>query len=402
MVKLDDVREAQKVLEGVINVTPCDHSVTYSNITGGDIHLKLENFQRTGSFKVRGAYCKIASLKGKNASVITASDGNLGQAVAFAAERCKKKATVVMPVVTAFEKIKAVKNYGAEVVLHGNNLEEAHLHAKELQDTSSVHYIHPFDDPKVLAGYGTISLEILETLSGIQSIVVPVGSGGLISGIAVAAKAIQPDIKIIGVQAAASCAMKNSLENKEIVDVDNIKTIADAVAARNVCKRTMDITKKYVDELVVVEEEEIASVILMLLDRSKVLVEGAGALALTAALYGKVTLHGLKTILLVSGGNIDMNFLTHIIDRGLVKAGRLVHITVNLPDAPGILSILTGIIGSLGVNILKLKQMQDSFEMPFRQTKMDLTLEIKGFGQIDEVLKVLRSKGYEVEIRADQ
>lgn len=402
MIKLEDIKEAEKMLKDVTNITPCDHSVTYSNITGGDIHLKLENIQRTGSFMARGAYCKVASLKGKNASVITASGGNHAQAVAFAAAKCKRNATIVMPVVTPSEKVQATKNYGADVILHGQNVEEAHIHAMELlEDLKSAHYIHPFDDAKIQAGYGTVGLEIMESMPDVQAIVVPIGGGGLISGVAVAAKTIKPDIKIIGVQASGSCAMKNSIDNKQLVELDDAKTIADGVAVRSVCKKTLDITRKYVDEIVVVDDEEIASVILMLLDRSKLLVEGAGALSLTAALYGKTTLHDLKTVLIVSGGNIDMNFLSKIIERGLIKAGRLVHITVDLPDAPGVLSLLTGIIGDFGVNIISVKQIQDSFELPFRQTKVDLTLEVKGFGHIDELLKLLRAKGYEANINAD-
>jgi len=195
--------------------------------------------------------------------------------------------------------------------------------------------------------------------------------------------------------------MKNSIDNNKLVELESSSTIADAVAVKKVCKKTLDLTKKYVDELVVVDDEEIASVILMTLDRSKLLVEGAGAMALTAALYGKTVLHGLKTVLIVSGGNIDINFLTKIIDRGLVKAGRIVHLTVDLPDAPGVLSILTGIVGGFGVNILNVKQVHDSFGLPFRQTKVDLTLEVKGFSQIDDLLKELRSKGYEAEIKTE-
>lgn len=400
MVNLTEIKAAQKLLQGVINATPCDYSETYSNITGGKIYLKLENLQRTGAFKARGAYNKIAALERKGSCVVTASSGNHAQAVAFAAAKCDRKAIVVMPTTTPMEKVQATKNYGAEVILKGQNFDEANSYAEEIKEESHAYYIHSFDDSKIIAGNGTIALEIFETLPDVQAIVVPVGGGGLISGIAVAAKSLNPDIKIIGVQSNVSNAMKLSIENNQITDLDRVNTIADGVSVKSVCKKTFDITKKYVDELVVVNDEEIASVILMLLDRSKLMVEGAGALSLTAALYGKISLQGMKTVLIISGGNIVMNSLTRIIERGLIKAGRQVNIVVNLSDAPGVLSILTGIIGSFGANIMNIKQQHESFELPFRQTRIDFTLEVNSFEQIDALLKDLRSKGYGVEVKS--
>lgn len=400
MVKLSDIKDAQRLLKGVINITPCDYSTTYSNITGGDIFLKLENLQKTGSFKVRGAYCKIASLDQKNSGVITASGANHAQGVAFAASKCKKNAMIVMPTVTPLEKTLATRNYGAEVILEGQNLDESYSYAVDLQKKNGAHYIHAFDDPKVIAGYGTIALEILEDLPDVQVIIVPVGGGGLISGIAIGAKSIKPDIKIIGVQTSGSNAMKQSVDKNKICEIEHASTFADSVAVRQVSQLTLDATRKYVDEIVIVDDEEITSVILMLLERSKLMAEGAGAMALTAALYGKVSLRGMKTALIISGGNIDINSLARIIERGLIKEGRLAHVAVNLPDAPGILSILTGIIGNFKINILNIKQESSTFGLPFRQTKVDLTLEVKGFNQINDLLKELRSKGYEVEIKS--
>lgn len=399
MIKLADIKDTQKLLNGVINVTPCDYSATYSNITGGDIFLKLENLQRTGSFKVRGAYSKIASLKQKNASVITASGANHARAVAFAASKCKRKATIVMPTVTPLEKTLATRNYGAEVLLEGQNLDESYSYALELQKKQKAQYVHAFDDPKIIAGNGSISLEILEVLPDVQSIVVPIGGGGLVAGIALCAKLIKPDIKIIGVQASGSMAMKQSVENNSVYEVEHANTFADGIATRQISKRTLDITKKYVDEIVVVDDEEIASVILMLLERSKLMAEGAGAMALTAALYGKISLQGLKTVLIISGGNIDINFLARIIEKGLIKEGRIAHVIVDLPNAPGILSVLTGLIAEHGINIINIKQESISFELPFRQTKVELTLEVNGFKQAEDLMKELKSKGFDAEIK---
>ncbi|MGR3220945.1 MAG: threonine ammonia-lyase [Candidatus Anammoxibacter sp.] len=402
MIKLADIQNAQKLLKGVTNITPCDYSSTYSNITGGEIFLKLENLQRTGSFKARGAYCKIASLKNKKSRVITASGANQARAVAFAASKCDRKATVVMPTVTPLEKTLATKNYGAEVILEGDNFGDSYAHAVKLQKElgANYQYIHAFDDPQVIAGYGTIASEILDVLPDIQAIVVPVGGGGLISGIAMGAKLIKPDIKIIGVQISGSTAMKQSVDKNIIDKIECGNTIADGVIVDQVSKSTLNITKKYVDEIVVVDDQEIASVILMLLERSKLMVEGAGAIALTAALYGKVSLRGLKTAIIISGGNIDINLLAGIIEQGLIKEGRVAHIVVNLTDAPGVLSLLTGIIGKFDVNILDFKQEGDSFGLPFRQTKVDLKLEVNGFNQITGLLHELRSKGYEVETKS--
>lgn len=400
MVKIADIRNARKLLKGVTNVTPCDYSTTYSNITGGNIFLKLENLQKTGSFKVRGAYCKMASLKRKEISVITASNANFARGIAFAASKHKREATVVMPRTTPLEKTLAIRNYGASVILEGNDFDESYMRAVELQKESEALYINAFDDPSVIAGYGTIALEILATLPDVQVIVVPVGSGGLIAGIATAAKAVKKDIKIIGVQAAGSTALKQSIDGKGLREIERTHTFADAVAVKKVGEKTVGIIRKNVDEIVTVEDEEIASVILMLLERSKLMVEGAGALSLTAALYGKISLHGLNTAMVISGGNIDINSLTRIIERGLIKEGRLAHITVNLPDAPGILSVLTGIIGDLGVNILNFEQETGSFAFPARQTAVNLTVEVNGFSQIDNLLKELKSRGYEAKMRS--
>ena len=399
MTKLEELKEAQKRMENVLNVTPCDYSSTYSNITGGEIFLKLENLQRTGSFKVRGAYNKIGSIKQKNASVIASSGANHARGVAFSASKFERSATIVLPKSTTLEKTLAPKNYGADVILAGENFDESYIYAQELQEKNKHHFIHPFDDPKVITGYGTIALEMLEALPDLQTIVVPVGGGGLISGISIAAKLINPDIKIIGVQTSSSNAMKQSLDKGAIYEIEHPNTFADAVATRQICKRTYSTIKKYVDEIVVVDDEEIASVILMMLERSKLLAEGAGAMALTAALYGKISLHGMKTGLVISGGNIDMNLLAGIIEQGLVKEGRMAHIIVDLPDVPGALSMLTGIIGSSEVNILDIKQQSGSTELPFGQTKMDLKLEVNGFAQVDSLLKELKSKGYELEVK---
>lgn len=402
MVTFSDIKNAQNLLSNVINKTPCDFSATYSNITGGDIFLKLENLQKTGSFKVRGAYSRISSLSDqeKEAGVISSSSGNHAQGVAYAASMCGTKATIIMPVFTSLNKVQAIRNYGAEVILNGQTFDESYSYAKELQKEKGSSLIHAFDDPMVIAGHGTLALEILERFPDIQAIVVPVGGGGLISGVAIAAKSVKPHVKIIGVQVAGSNAMKLSIEKDRLIELEYANSIADGISVRQVSENTFRVVKKYVDDIVIVDDEEITSVILMLLERSKLIVEGAGALALTAALYGKVSLQGLKTALIVSGGNIDISILTKIIDRGLIKSGRLVHIIVELYDAPGVLSKLTGIIGDMGVNIINVKHERHSLEMPLRQTKVELTLETRGFEHIEELLKALRAKGYNVATKA--
>lgn len=402
MVTFSDIKNAKNLLSKVINNTPCDFSATYSNITGGNIYLKLENLQKTGSFKVRGAYAKLSSLSDqeKEAGVITASSGNHAQGVAYAASMCGIKATVFMPVPTSLSKVQAVRNYGAEVILNGQTFDESYSYAKELQKEKGGAFIHPFDDPMVIAGNGTLALEILETFPDIQAIVAPVGGGGLISGIAIASKSVKPHVKIIGVQVAGSNAMKLSIEKDRLIELEYANSIADGIAVRQVSEDTFQMVKRYVDDIVIVDDEEITSVILMLLERSKLMVEGAGALALTAALYAKISLHGLKTALIISGGNIDINILTKIIDRGLIKSGRLVHIIVELHDAPGVLSKLTGIIGDMGVNIINVKHERYSLEMPLKQTNVELTLETRGFEHIEELLKKLRASGYNVATKA--
>jgi threonine dehydratase len=367
--------------------------------SGLPVYLKLENLQRTGAFKERGALNKILTLseQEKKRGVIAASAGNHAQGVAFHAKNNGISAKIVMPVMTPLVKINATKNFGAHVVLHGDGYDEACEEALRLAEKEQLTFIHPFDDPAVIAGQGTIGLELLEQLPDLEAVVVPIGGGGLISGIACALKETNPAIRVVGVQAARMPSMLEALKVHKTTTIGINPTIADGIAVRRAGERTLKLIEKYVDEVVAVEEEEIASGILTLLEREKTLAEGAGAAAVAALLHRKTKTKNKKTVALVCGGNIDVTLLSRIIERGLVKDARLVRLQIHLSDRPGSLHQLTKIIAGHHANIVELQFDRAYYGVNLGDTLIDVTLETRGKDQIQRILEALGTAGYRHE-----
>lgn len=399
MITLADVQQAQAAMNGVVHKTPLDRSSTFSNMTGNDVYLKLENLQKTGSFKIRGAYNKIYSLTAeeKSRGVIAASAGNHAQGVAYAARMAKTKATIVMPEAAPLAKITATRGYGAEVVLSGAVYDDAFNNAQELQLATGQTFIHAFDDRQVIAGQGTVGLEILKALEDVTAIVVPIGGGGLISGIALAVKESAPHVKIYGVQAQGAPAMYMSKHAHTIKTTPDAVTMADGIAVKVPGDLTFGIIDKYVDDIVVVDDEAIASTILMLLERAKLMVEGAGAVSLAAILNNKIPVKG-KIVSVISGGNIDVNFISRIIERGLVKIGRRIKISTLINDRPGVLQqLLTGIAKSQA-NVINVYHDRVERNVPIGQAVVEISLETRDALHTEEILTNLRQEGYNAQI----
>lgn len=398
-VSLADIQAAQAAMAGVVHDTPLDRSQTFSKMTGCDAYLKLENLQKTGSFKIRGAYNKIRSLTAdeKARGVIAASAGNHAQGVASAASATGTRATIVMPEIAPLAKIIATRGYGAEVVLSGTVYDEAFERALELQKTGGQTFINAFNDNAVIAGQGTIGLEILRALEDVTSIVVPVGGGGLIAGVALAVKEMAPHIKIYGVQAQGAPAMYMSKRAHTIKTVPDAVTMADGIAVKVPGDLTFAIIDKYVDDIVVIDDEAIASTILMLLERAKLMVEGAGAVSLAALLHGKIPAKG-KVVSVISGGNIDVNMISRIIERGLVKAGRRVKISTMVVDRPGALHRLLTMIAALKANVIHVYHDRVERNVPIGQSIVEVGLETRDTLHTEEILATLRKEGYNVEV----
>src|SRR3984885_12359665 len=396
MIQLADIQAALGRIRSDIRVSPCTHSETFSGITNNSIFLKLDNQQRTGAFKERGALNKLLTLTSEERShgVIAASAGNHAQGVAYHAGRHDVRARIVMPLPTPLTKVSATRAYGAEVVLHGANYDEAYEKAVNLSRQDHLTLIHAFDDDAVIAGQGTLGLEVLQQHPDIEVIVSPIGGGGLIGGIACAVKEMKPAVKVFGVQPSRIPSMKAAVAAGKPVTLDSAKTIADGIAVRRAGERTLPLVQKYVDDIVTVEEEEIANAILLLLEREKTLAEGAGAAAIAAVLNRKLPLHGKRIAVLVCGGNIDVTLLARIIDRGLVKDGRLVRLRVHLPDYPGALHRLTGILADLRANIVETAYDRAYHGVNLGDTAIDITMETKGPAHIAELLQALLHAGY--------
>jgi len=368
-----------------------------SALTGQQVYLKLENLQMTGSFKERGALNRIAMLTPEQGvrGVVAASAGNHAQGVAYHATARGIRALIVMPLATPLVKVTATRGFGAEVVLHGANYDEACAEALRLCAAQGMTFIHPFDDASVMAGQGTIGLELLEQVPQLEAVVVPIGGGGLIGGIACAIKESRPDIRIVGVQTARLPSMLAARAEGHPVTVEPSTTIADGIAVRRVGDVTFPVVEKYVDEIVTVEEDEIASAILVLLEREKTLAEGAGATALAALLQKKTTLQGAHTAVLVCGGNIDVTLLSRIIERGLVQDGRMIRLRIHLLDKPGALAELTKLIALHRANIVDTLYNRAYYGVNLGNTAIDITLETRGREQVDELLAALTADGYE-------
>jgi len=393
---LSAIREAAARIGDSIYHTPCAYSANLSAATGQRLYLKLENLQMTGAYKERGALNKILLLtpEQRQRGVIAASAGNHAQAVAYHATQRKIRSTIVMPSVTPLVKVMATQHYGAEVILHGDNYDEACQRAMTLAEERGLTFLHPFDDMAVIAGQGTIGLEILEQCPQLEAIVIPVGGGGLIAGVACAIKELRPKVKVIGVQTARLPSMLAAMAHHAPVTLPSAPTIADGIAVRRAGDVTLPLVMKYVDEIVTVEEEEIASAILTLLEVEKMLAEGAGAAATAALLQHKTRLSGQHTVAIVGGGNIDVSLLSRIIERGLVKDGRLVRVRVQLPDRPGALVELSTVIAGQKANIVELAFDRTYYGVSLGDTAIDVTMETRGAEQVAELLAAISKAGY--------
>jgi threonine dehydratase len=399
MVSLGDIQAARERIRGAIRTTPVLYSEILSREAGNQLFLKLENLNVTGSYKERGALNKILTLTDDERSrgVITASAGNHAQAVAYHALQRGIRAQICMPEYTPLVKVTATRAWGAEVILHGANYDEALEEAQRRCHAESLVFLHAFDDPAVIAGQGTIGLELLDQIPDLEAVVVPVGGGGLVAGIGCAIKERRPEVRLIGVEPAVLPSMKNALAAKMPVTIQPAATIADGVAVRRVGDLTFQYAAKYIDEMLTVDDEEIAFGILRLLEKQKLLAEGAGAVGIAALLLGKTSLHGKRTAVLVSGGNIDITLLSHIIERGLVKDGRLVRLRITLPDHPGALEKLAGVITHERANIVQAVHDRTYFGVHLGNAQIDVTVETRGADHADELMACLSQTGYVFE-----
>jgi threonine dehydratase len=399
MVTLRSIKDAAERIRGSIVVTPFVHSEKFSRQTGSSIFLKLENLQMTGAFKERGALNKILLLseEERRRGVIAASAGNHAQAVAYHATKRGIKAQICMPLTTPLVKVSATRGYGAEVILFGANYDEACEEAQRRCKADGLTFIHPFDDEAVIAGQGTLGLEMIEQHGDLDALIIPVGGGGLIAGVACAVKETNPQIQIIGVQSSKIASMKAALEEHKLVTLPANKTIADGIAVRCAGTNTFPLVQKYVDEIVTVDEEEIASAILQLLEKEKMLAEGAGAAATAAVLNKKTPNRGKKLGVLVSAGNIDVSLLSLIIERGLVKDGRLVRLRIHLPDHPGALQRLAAVIAEQKANIVETNYDRAYYGVVLGDTVIDITMETRGPEHVADLAAALESAGYPFE-----
>lgn len=390
-----EARERLKQVVYTTDVVPCK---VLSNAER-TVYFKTESLQLTGSFKVRGAYIKIASLteEERACGVIAASAGNHAQGVALAAREFQIPATIVMPEGAPLAKISATRELGAKVVLHGLVYDDAYAHAMALQKESCATFIHPFDDPMVIAGQGTVGLEIMDDLPDVSAIIVPVGGGGLISGVALAVKKLKPHIKVIGVEACGAASMTASLREGHVVTLPSANTIADGIAVKKAGELTYDICSRYVDEVVTVDDDEIAQTILLLLERSKIITEGAGAAAAAAVLYNKVNVKG-KVAVILSGGNIDVTMLSRIIDKGLMKAGRLVTLCTVIEDKPGRLHRLLKVISDTEANVVSIQHDRTNIEAGLNHAVLQLVLETQDQAHIERIVRIMADNGYKAAI----
>ena len=401
MISLADIQKAAHVLHGKVIRTPLIYSPTFSSMSGTEVYLKLENLQGTGSFKLRGATFKIQSHLNRIGpqGVVAASAGNHAQGVALAAKRAGLPATIVMPEWASITKQEATKGYGGHVLLEGQSIGDAISKACELAEAGKT-FIHPFDDPDIITGQGTIGMEILEDLPDTDVIFVPVGGGGLASGIAIAAKAIRPEVHIIGVQTEACPGAHRARERGRPTRVDAAKSIADGIAIKQVGNLTFSILQEKVDDIVLVKEEEIAEAILMLLERKKILAEGAGAVPLAALLGDSMKVQkGGKVVLVISGGNVDSPLLDRVIRKGLFCHGRIMRISVCLEDVPGSLARLLAIIARLKANVLNISHARSERDLAIHLSRVELEIETRGQDHIREILDELENTGYEINVQ---
>ena len=396
MLTLDKIYHAAYSLKGVARTTDLLRCKSLSN--DANVYLKAENLQVTGSFKVRGAYYKISQLTDsqKEAGVIACSAGNHAQGVALAASNNGIKAVICMPDGAPITKVEATKGYGAEVVLVPGVYDDAYNKALELQKEKGYTFVHPFDDEDVIAGQGTIGLEILEQLDNIDAVVVPIGGGGLISGVAFAIKSLKPSIKVYGVQAANAPSMYESVKQKKQITLDTVSTFADGIAVKHPGDLTFEIVNKYVDEIVTVSEDEIAMAILALMEKQKLVSEGAGATAVAAVIANKIQVKGKNVVCVVSGGNIDVNILSRVLTRGLSSSGRNVSMQIALEDKPGQLVLVSTVISKCGGNIINVRYERSDLNMPISSCYLTIGMETRDFAHIKLIEQKLTEAGLKI------
>lgn len=400
MVTLLDIQAARARLGHAVSRTPCPLSHTLSRLCGCNTYFKLENLQMTGSFKERGALNKLLQLSTaeQEAGVVAASAGNHAQGVAHHATRLGIRSVIVMPKATPLVKISNTCDLGGEVVLHGTNYDEALAYAKQLSAEHGFTFVHAFDDEAIIAGQGTIGLELLEEETRFDAVIVPIGGGGMISGMAIALKESQPHLRIIGVEPENFASMKAAVKEGRTIEIPAHPTIADGLAVKRAGERTSEIVRRYVDEIVTVSEDEIASAILKLLEIEKTVVEGGGATGLAAVLFGKINaLAGQKVAIVISGGNIDPNLLSKIIERGLAKDGRMVRIRAMMRDRPGELARICQHVAEQGANILEVGHNRAFSNLEVGGVEIDLTLEARGHDHVHQLLQALRKDGIEAQ-----
>ncbi|HLU21288.1 MAG TPA: threonine ammonia-lyase [Bacillaceae bacterium] len=400
MISYQDIVKAAELMSGIVHKTPLDYSRTFSEFSQNEVYLKLENLQKTGSFKVRGSYNKMMSLKKEDLikGVVAASAGNHAQGVAYASSKLNISSTIIMPNGAPLSKIQATKDYGAKVLLQGNGFNEALDYALELREQTGTAFVHAFDDEAIITGQGTVGIEIMDQLSDVDAIVCPIGGGGLIAGIAIAVKEKNPSIKIYGVEAKACPSMAQSLQEGKITTVVADPTMADGIAVQRPGQHTFEIVSKYVDDIITVDEMEIAQTMLMLLERNKLLVEGSGAVSLAALVQKRIPLKNKKVVPIISGGNVDVSFISRIIERGMVESGRFMRFRTILKDKPGNLEKILEVISELNGNILDISLSHIGDKIYPNYAQLSISIETKNQEHKDEIYAVLKTKGYETEM----
>lgn len=398
--QFSDIVNAQSVLKSIVKFTPLEHSKSFSALSEADVYLKLENFQTTGSFKVRGAYYKIKNLTPDEAvkGVLCASAGNHAQGVAYAASSLGVKSTVFMPVFAPPLKVIATRAYGAEVVLTGDTFDDAFNAAVEFGKKSGATFVHPFNDPHIIAGQGTIGLEIFEQLRDVDDVLVPIGGGGLIAGIAIALKQLNPRIRIIGVEAEGAQSMKASIENGAPITLNSADTIADGIAVKSPGNLTFEVTRKLVDELLVVNDAEMARTAYLLLQRAKILTEPAGVAAMAAVLYQKTDTKGRKVVPVISGGNANMSILEQILHKGVMDEGLRARIRVLIPDQAGRLKSIISILEKMKANIHDIEHERSTTSVPVGYVQVTITFNLQDTTQLPTICNELEQRGMQYEV----
>jgi len=398
MLTIEKVKDAENLLKPIIRKTDLIYS-SFLSKNNNEVYLKAENLQITGSFKVRGAYVKIAGLseEQKTKGIIACSAGNHAQGVALSAQKNNISSTIFIPSTAPISKIEATKKYGANIRLVDGVYDDAYNEAVKFQKETGAEFIHPFDDDDVIAGQGTIALELLEQLKDIDAVVVPIGGGGLISGIAYTIKTLKPNCKVYGVQAVGAGSMYHSVEQNRRLELPMVKTFADGTAVKMPGANTFELCQKYVDKIVTVTDDEIATAILTLMERQKLIAEGAGALSVAAVMFDKLPLDNKKVVCVVSGGNIDVNILSRVINRGLLKSGRIADLMIEMLDKPGQLKEVSKIIADMGANVIKVLHNQGGEGTDINECCLRITMETRNHQHFSEIKHALFNAGYKIK-----